>query len=63
MFTLLIILLFIALCLIYTIQYQITNDYKPYRCSNINISAYSLYEMDCEVNKYSIFSLKDYIDE
>jgi len=66
MITLLIILVFIAVCLIYTIQFQITNDYKPYRYVTwdglLDNPQNPRFRHFCMKWQYSIFSLKDYID-
>ncbi len=60
MFTLLVILALIMLCMICAVQYQVTNDYKPYRVWN-DFDATHYYV--CMRWQYSIFSLKDYINK
>jgi len=56
MFTLLVILVWIAIAFIYLLQYQIVRDYQPYRISYYRPETDTFYvEVDCEPVKYSIF--------
>ncbi len=67
MFTLLVLLGFIALCFIYALQYQVVRDYKPIRYvtwDGLLEEPQNARFKYCAIKiTYSIFSLKDYINE
>ena len=58
MITLLIILAFIVVALIYALQFQIVRDYQPYINIHRVFNRSRVHNYGCKLNRYSIFDWK-----